>query len=51
MSSNQRELRDTRLLRDLCSPGGPGSGFSSLGLKFPAFLNKALSLKNVEHAL
>ena len=51
MSSSQGELRHTRLLRDLCSPAGPGSGFSALGLKFPAFLGKALSLKNVEHAL
>ena len=51
MESTQGELRHTRLLRDLCSPAGPGSGFSALGLKFPAFLGKALSLKNVEHAL
>ena len=51
MSSTQGELRHTRLLRDLCSPAVPGSGFSALGLKFPAFLGKALSLKNVEHAL
>ena len=51
LDSTQGELRHTRLLRDLCSPAGPGSGFSALGLKFPAFLNKALSLKNVEHAL
>ena len=51
LDSTQGELRLTRLLRDLCSPAGPGSGFSALGLKFPAFLDKALSLKNVEHAL
>ena len=51
MSSTHGELKHTRLLRDLCSPEGPGSGFSTLGLKFTAFLNKALSLKNVDHAL
>ena len=51
LDSSEGELRHSRLLRDLCSPAGPGSGFSALGLKFPAFLNKALSLKNVEHAL
>ena len=51
MSSTQGELKHTCLLRDLCSPAGPGSSFSALGLKFPAFLNKALSLKNVDHAL
>ena len=39
------------MLRDICSPTGPNSGFAALGLDFPAFLQKPLSLKNVEHAL
>jgi len=51
LSTTKGELKYTRLLRDLCAPAGPGSGFQTLGLQFPAFLNKALSLKNIEHAL
>ena len=51
LDSTQGDLRHTRLLRDLCSPAGPDSGFSALGLQFPAFLGKALSLKNMEHTL
>jgi hypothetical protein len=44
-------LRHARLLRDLCGSKGSKSGFAQLGLKFPVFLLKELSLKNVEHAL
>eukprot|EP00092_Neocalanus_flemingeri_P084672 GFUD01106408.1.p1 GENE.GFUD01106408.1~~GFUD01106408.1.p1 ORF type:complete len:668 (-),score=190.18 GFUD01106408.1:9-1907(-) len=51
LATTKGELKYTRLLRDLCSPTGSQSGFVALGLKFPAFLNKPLSLKNVEHAL
>jgi len=51
LNTTKGELKYTRLLRDLCAPVGPGSGFQTLGLQFPAFLNKALSLKNIEHAL
>eukprot|EP00092_Neocalanus_flemingeri_P102066 GFUD01130529.1.p1 GENE.GFUD01130529.1~~GFUD01130529.1.p1 ORF type:complete len:892 (+),score=218.64 GFUD01130529.1:118-2793(+) len=51
LATTKGELKYTRLLRDLCSPIGSQSGFAALGLKFPAFLNKPLSLKNVEHAL
>ena len=51
LSTTKGELKYTRLLRDLCTPSGPGSGFQALGLNFPAFLHKPLSLKNVEHAL
>ena len=45
------QLGLTRLLRNLCALSGPMSSFNRLGLNFPAFLNKPLSLKNVEHAL
>ena len=51
LTTTKGELKYTRLLRDLCTPSGPGSGFQALGLNFPAFLHKPLSLKNVEHAL
>jgi hypothetical protein len=51
LETTRGELKHTRLLRDLCRPKGPKSGFARLGLKFPAFLLKELSLKNVEHAL
>ena len=51
LETTRGELQHTRLLRDLCRPKGPKSGFARLGLKFPAFLLKELSLKNVEHAL
>ena len=51
LSTTRGELRYTRLVRDLCAHSGPASGFQALGLSFPAFLDKALSLKNVEHAL
>lgn len=51
LPSTKGELKYTRLLRDLCAPSGSKSGFRVLGLEFPAFLNKPLSLKNVEHAL
>ena len=51
LTSTHGELRHTRLLRDLCSSAGPGSGFPDLLLEFLAFLNKTLSLKNVKHAL
>ena len=51
LETTKGELFHTRLLRDLCSPKGPKSGYQQLGLEFPAFLHKPLSLKNVEHAL
>ena len=51
LTTTKGELKYTRLLRDLCTPSGLGSGFQALGLNFPAFLHKPLSLKNVEHAL
>ena len=51
LEGRRHELRLTRLLRDLCSFEGENSGFEALGKKFPAFLGKRLSLKNVEHAL
>ena len=51
LETTRGELKHTRLLRDLCYPKGPKSGFARMGLKFPAFLLKELSLKNVEHAL
>ena len=51
LETTKGELRYTRMLRDICSPTGPNSGFAALGLEFPAFLEKPLSLKNVEHAL
>ena len=51
LPTTKGELKYTRLLRDLCAPSGSKSGFQALGLEFPAFLNKPLSLKNVEHAL
>ena len=41
------ELRYTRLLQDLCAPSGSKLCFRALGLQFPAFLDKPLSLKNV----
>ena len=51
LETTRGELKHTRLLRDLCHPKGPKSGFARLGLKFPAFLLKELSLKNVENAI
>ena len=51
LETTKGELRYTRLLRDICSAAGPNSGFAALGLDFPSFLEKPLSLKNVEHAL
>ena len=45
------ELKFMRLLRDMCNPIGPTSGFTALSLEFPAFLGKPLSLKNLEHSL
>ena len=51
LETTRGELRYTRMLRDLCAPTGPKSGFAALGLQFPSFLEKPLSLKNVEHAL
>ena len=51
LETTRGELLHTRLLRDLCRPHGHKSGFEALGLKFPAYLKKSLSLKNVEHAL
>ena len=51
LETTRGELKHTRLLRDLCNPKGSKSGFAKLGVKFPAFLLKELSLKNVEHAL
>ena len=51
LPTTKGELKYTRLLRDLCAPSGSKSGFQALGLEFHAFLNKPLSLKNVEHAL
>ena len=51
LETTKGELKFTRILRDICSPRGPKSGFTALGLEFPAFLDKPLSLKNVEHAL
>ena len=51
LPTSRGELRHTRLLRDLCAPAGSQSGYQALGLAFPAFLDKPLSLKNVEHAL
>ena len=42
LSTNKWELKYTRILRNRCTPAGLGSGF--LGLKFPTFLDKALSL-------
>ena len=51
LETTKGELRYTRMLRDICSTTGPNSGFAALGLAFPSFLEKPLSLKNVEHAL
>jgi len=45
------ELEYTRLLKDICTFKGPKSGFERLGMSFPAFIEKPLSLKNIEHAL
>ena len=45
------EIKFIRLLRDICNPRGPMSGFTALALEFPAFLEKPLSVKNVEHSL
>merc|ERR1719188_147921 len=51
LPTSRRELRQTRLVRDLCAASGSKSGFEALGINFRAFLGKPLSLKNVEHAL
>ena len=51
LPSTMHQLKYTRLVRDMCAPSGPKSGFQALGLEFPTLLNKALSLKNVEHLL
>merc|ERR1712029_628567 len=51
LETTKEELSFTPLLRNLASPYGSQSGFERLGLKFPTFLDKPLSLKNVEHAL
>ena len=51
LPSSKGELKHTRLIRDVCASSGPKSGYEALGLSFPAFLNKELSLKNIEHAL
>ena len=51
LETTKGELKHTRLLRDLGGLRGPTSGFKALGLEFPAFLHKPLSLKNIEHAL
>ena len=47
----RHSLALVRVMRDLCSLSGSSSGFQALGITFPAFLGKPLSLKNVEHAL
>ena len=47
----RHSLNLTRVMRDLSAHSGPQSGFLALGIKFPAFLGRPLSLKNVEHAL
>ena len=47
LPTTKGELKHTRLLRDICSLNGPKSGFAALGLDFPAFLHKPLSLKNI----
>ena len=47
----RHSLNLTRLMRDLAAHTGPQSGFLALGIEFPAFLGRPLSLKNVEHAL
>ena len=49
--TSKQEFKYARILRDLCSPSGPKSGFGKIGLKFDPFLQKPLSLKNIEHAL
>ena len=46
LETTKGELKHTRLLRDICSLNGRKSGFVALGLEFPAFLHKPLSLKN-----
>jgi len=51
LPTTKGELKFTRLVRDLCAPSGSKSGYEALNIKFPTFLGKALSLKNVEHAL
>ena len=45
LETTKGELFYTRLLRDLCCPNGPKSGFEQLGLKMASFLQKDLSLK------
>ena len=47
LETTKGELKHTRLLRDICSLNGRKSGFAALGLEFPAFLHKPLSLKNI----
>lgn len=51
LESTEEELKYTRLIRELCSLKGSKSGFLRLGMEFPAFLQKPLSLKTIEHAL
>jgi len=51
LESKNHELHFTRLLRNLCAAKGDGSGFEAIGVNFPVFLDKELSMKNVEHAL
>ena len=51
LPTTKGELKFTRLVRDLCAPSGSKSGYEALNIKFPTFLDKPLSLKNVEHAL
>lgn len=48
--TSKQELKYARILRDLCNPSGL-NGFGKIGLKFDLFLQKPLSLKNIEHAL
>ena len=48
--TSKQELKYARILRDLCNPSGL-DGFGKIGLKFDPFLQKPLSLKNIEHAL
>ena len=43
--TTREELENTRLLTNICSSKGPKSGFAKLGIKFPQFLQKELSLK------
>lgn len=51
LPTSKGELKHTRLIRDLCATSGPKFGFEALGISFPAFLDKELSLKNIDHAL